>query len=51
MNDAYVFQHRYTGVQIFVFHAIDEISAKKKFYKDVVEHNNWIYLGIKTVLN
>lgn len=47
---AHVFQHKYTGVQIFVFHVEDEVSAKMKFYNIVTEHTDWVYLCIKQVL-
>lgn len=51
MSDAHVFQHKYTGIQIFVFHVEDQTQAKLKFYKLVIEHTDWVYLGVKQVLN
>lgn len=48
MNKAHVFQEKYTGVQIFVYHCKDEIDAKLEFQNLVINHNNWIYLGVKT---
>lgn len=51
MSKAHVFQHNTTGVQMFVFHAKDEIQARLKFCNIVIGHIDWIYLGEKTVLN
>jgi len=47
MNKAHVFQHNTTGVQIFVYHCSDEYSAKLKFFKIVINHEDWLYLGEK----
>lgn len=48
---AHVFQHNYTGVQIFVFHFVNEIQAKQKFTDIVNDADDWIYLGKKSVNN
>lgn len=50
MVTAHVFQHKFSGVQIFVYHEKDQVSAKQQFYKIVVEHTDWMYLGTKQVL-
>lgn len=49
--EAHVFQEKYTGVQMFVFHCVDSASAKSKFNGVVINSDNWVYLGTKTVLN
>ena len=49
--EAHVFQHNYTGVQIFVFHFVNEIQAKQKFTDIVNDADDWIYLGKKSVNN
>lgn len=49
-NQAHVFQHDITGVQIFVYHANDYVSAKKKFYNLVIDGHLWIYLGMKSAI-
>lgn len=49
--EAHVFQHKYTGVQIFVFHVDNEIQAKQKFTDIVNDVDSWIYLGKKAVIN
>lgn len=48
MNEAHVFQHKYTGVQIFVYHCIDEKDARYQFRSLVLTTDSWIYLGQKT---
>ena len=47
MSGAHVFQHKYRGVQIFVYHCIDEDSARWKFTELVYNIDNWQYLGKK----
>jgi hypothetical protein len=47
-NKAHVFQHNTTGVQIFVYHCIDEDSARWKFTELVYNVDNWVCLGQKT---
>ena len=47
MNQAHVFQEKYTGVQIFVYNCLDKYDAKLQFYKVVINHENWQYLGKK----
>ncbi len=47
MKAAHVFQHIYNGVQIFVYHCVDEFDAKLAFFKVVNNHEEWQYLGKK----
>lgn len=47
MNKAHVFQHKYTGVQIFVYHSIDEFDAESKLVGLVINTDNWQYIGEK----
>jgi hypothetical protein len=49
MNQAFVFQHTFTGVQIFVYHAKDEQQAKRELNLVVKDGNNWVYLCKKVV--
>ena len=51
MNEAHVFQHKYTGVQIFVYHCNDEIDARYKFINLVISYSDWEYLGKKVANN
>ena len=51
MISAYVFQNKFSGVQIFVYHSANEIQAKQKFYEDVIEIEDWVYIGKKSVIN
>lgn len=51
MTQAHVFQHKYTGVQIFVFHVENQLKANQKFAAIVVDDRDWLYLGLKQVLN
>lgn len=51
MTTAHVFQHKYTRIQIFVYHVNDEFSAKLKFYDLVKEHTDWMYLGTRQVIS
>ena len=44
MNEAHVFQHKYTGVQTFVYHAKDIEQAKQEISLVVKEPDNWEYL-------
>jgi len=44
MNEAHVFQHKYTGVQIFVYHCNSELIARAKFVNSVYDDHDWIYL-------
>lgn len=44
INKAHVFQHKYTGVQIFVYHAKDIDQAKREISLVVKEPENWVYL-------
>ena len=47
MNKAHVFQHQFTGVQIFVYHKPDQYHAKLELFSIVDNHRDWIYLGKK----
>lgn len=49
MNTAYIFQEVYSGVQIAVYHVHTEQEAKIKFQSIVIEPDNWVYLGIKSI--
>lgn len=44
MNTAHRFQHKYTGVQILVWHQNSKEEARKKFCSKVIEDRHWIYL-------
>lgn len=48
MNEAHVFQHKYTGVQIFVYQCKNELTATLQFMSIVTDHRDWIYIGKKT---
>jgi len=48
MNKAHVFQHKYTGVQIFVYQQPTKYFAKLEIVGLVLSPNDWIYLGQKT---
>ncbi len=50
MNKAYVFQHNTTGVQIFVYHAINNSDALRKFYNLVIDPSMWTSLGMKSAI-
>lgn len=47
LNVAHVFQEKYTGVQIFVYHVKDSYYAFEKLRSLVIIEENWIYLGEK----
>ncbi len=51
MRDVHTFQEKYTGVQITVYHVDSEDEAREKFESIVMLPNNWIYIGIKQVIN
>lgn len=40
MNKAYVFQHKFTGVQLFVYHTKSIEEAETKFKSAVVNFND-----------
>jgi hypothetical protein len=46
---AHRFQEKYSGVQIYVWHASDEITARSKFASTVKNPENWIFLGTTTI--
>lgn len=48
INEAYVFQEQYLGLQVFVYHAIDKFDAESKLVGLVINPDNWIYLCKKT---
>lgn len=48
MNKAHVFQHKYTGVQIFIYHRTCEMTARFEFESIVIDDRDWTYIGIKT---
>lgn len=48
MNTAHVFQHKFTGVQIFVYHRATKEIAKTEFVHLVLNPDDWIYIGVKT---
>lgn len=48
MNETYVFQEKYSGLQIFVYHAVNEFNAKSKLTGLVINPDNWIYICKKT---
>jgi len=47
-NKAHVFQHRTSGLQMFVYHQPSEDLAKSELYGIVANSSDWIYLGQKT---
>jgi hypothetical protein len=47
MNEAHVFQHQFTGVQIFVYRQHSELQARGELYNIVINPSDWIYLGKK----
>lgn len=51
MYEAHVFQHKYTDVQIFVYHCENELRAREKFYTIVLDDRDWIYLCKKVANN
>ena len=51
INEAHVFRHKYTGVQIYVFYVENEVKAKQKFTDIVNDSDDWIYLCKKSVIN
>ena len=51
MREAHVFQHSYTGVQIFVYDCNDPIEARSKLASLVVSSRLWIYLCKKVAID
>lgn len=47
MNEAYVFQHGTTGVQIFIYHCISVDTARAEFINVVIDYREWIFIGKK----
>lgn len=47
MKEAHVFQHKYTGVQIFVYGSASEDLARSEFKILVIMPENWMYIGKK----
>ena len=49
MGVAHVFQHNYTGIQIFVY-AADRFSASVKITASGIDLSYYEYVGTKTVM-
>lgn len=47
-NKAHVFQHCYSGLQIFVYHQPNKEAAKQELYFNGLSVVDWVYLGQKT---
>lgn len=47
MKTAHVFQHKYTGIQIFIFNVQDELDAKLKILDSEICFTNYVYIGVK----
>lgn len=43
-NQAHVFQHKTSGVQIFVYHQVSIGDARQKFRKIVNNVEDWVFL-------
>lgn len=50
-NKAHVFQHPYTGVQIFVYHKNSKDLAYSEFSSLVFDADIWVYLGEKVAFD
>lgn len=46
---AHRFQEKFTGVQMYVWHAADEMTARSKFASTVKNPENWMFLGTVTI--
>ena len=51
MATAHVFQHNYTGIQIFVYHVEDRFRASVKISASGIDVSEYTYLGTKTVIS
>lgn len=47
-NKAHVFQHCFSGLQMFVYHQPNKEAAKSELSYLVVRPSEWQYLGEKT---
>lgn len=47
MNEAFVFQHIYSGIQLFIYHAKNMVDAREKFMSIVSNEKDWGFLGKK----
>lgn len=47
VNQAHVFQHTTTGVQIFIYHQVSIGDARQEFRKIVTNVEDWVFLGKK----
>jgi len=47
-NEAHVFQHKNTGLQMFVYHQPTENLARKELAQVILYVDEWIFLGMKT---
>jgi len=47
---AHVFQHMFTGAQMFIFHCSTQEQARGKLIETVRNHEEFIYLTIKDVV-
>lgn len=50
MNEAYVFQHKYTGLQLFVYHKHSKEHAYDELEDFVLDSEDWVYLGKKVAI-
>lgn len=50
MIEAHVFQHKFGGSQMFVYHVENEVQARNKFSETVIDIKDWYYLGTKWVI-
>lgn len=46
---AYVFQEKYTGSQMYIWHKHNEFQAKDSFASTVINPDNWLFLKIVTI--
>lgn len=47
-NKAHVFQHKYTGLQMFVYHKRSMYDARCELSSFGLFVDDWVYLGQKT---
>lgn len=45
MNKAYVFQEKFTGVQIYIYHKNSVDKAFEQLKIVTINSDNWIYIG------
>ena len=46
---AHRFQEKFTGAQMYICHAADEMTARSRFAGTVISPENWIFLGTTTI--